>query len=55
MHEASFICKDLGAQIKAAIEHLKEHPEERTCKNCGALCDLAPKPEEMERMKTAPS
>ena len=42
VHEASFHCTDLGTQIKAAVEKFKGDKEARTCKNCGALCDVAP-------------
>ncbi|KAK8219818.1 3-hydroxyanthranilic acid dioxygenase [Zalaria obscura] len=52
VHEASFICHDLGTQIKAAVNAFKEDKEQRTCKSCGEICDVAPKPEVMEKMRT---
>ncbi|KAF2869328.1 3-hydroxyanthranilate 3,4-dioxygenase [Massariosphaeria phaeospora] len=44
VHEASFHCTDLGTQIKDAVNAFKADKETRTCKNCGTLCDTAPKP-----------
>lgn len=44
VHEASFHCTDLGTQIKDAVNKFKADKEARKCKNCGALCDTAPKP-----------
>ncbi|ORY19385.1 3-hydroxyanthranilate 3,4-dioxygenase [Clohesyomyces aquaticus] len=44
VHEASFHCTDLGTQIKDAVNKFKADKEARTCKNCGALCDTAPRP-----------
>ncbi|KAF2789542.1 3-hydroxyanthranilate 3,4-dioxygenase [Melanomma pulvis-pyrius CBS 109.77] len=44
VHEASFHCTDLGTQIKEAVNAFKADTEARTCKNCGALCDTAPRP-----------
>lgn len=44
VHEAAFHCTDLGTQIKDAVNKFKADKEARTCKNCGALCDTAPKP-----------
>jgi 3-hydroxyanthranilate 3,4-dioxygenase len=55
VHEDAFHCKDLGTQLKAAVNAFKENKEARTCKNCGEVCDVAPKPEVMDRMRTAPS
>ena len=43
VHEASFHCVDLGTQIKDAVNKFKGDTEARTCKNCGTLCDTAPK------------
>ncbi|KAF2754271.1 3-hydroxyanthranilic acid dioxygenase [Pseudovirgaria hyperparasitica] len=43
VHEAAFHCTDLGTQIKAAVNQFKEDTEARTCKNCGELCDTAPR------------
>lgn len=43
VHEASFHCTDLGTQIKDAVNKFKADKEARTCKNCGTLCDVAPK------------
>lgn len=55
VHEASFHCTDLGTQIKEAVNKFKEDTEARKCKSCGEVCDVAPKPEVMEKMRTAPS
>ncbi|KAF2201462.1 3-HAO-domain-containing protein [Delitschia confertaspora ATCC 74209] len=44
VHEASFHCTDLGTQIKEAVNAFKDDKEARTCKKCGTLCDVAPKP-----------
>lgn len=52
VHEASFHCTDLGSQIKEAVNAFKENEKARTCKSCGELCDVAPKPEVMEAMRT---
>jgi len=46
VHEASFHCTDLGTQIKEAIQKFEADKEARTCKNCGSLCDVAPKKSE---------
>lgn len=43
VNEESFHCTDLGTQIKAAVNAFKADTEKRTCKNCGTLCDVAPK------------
>ncbi|KAF1996240.1 3-hydroxyanthranilate 3,4-dioxygenase [Amniculicola lignicola CBS 123094] len=43
VHEASFVCTDLGTQIKEAVNAFKADTEARTCKGCGTLCDTAPK------------
>jgi 3-hydroxyanthranilate 3,4-dioxygenase len=43
VHEASFHCVDLGTQIKEAINIFKADMDARTCKNCGTVCDTAPK------------
>ena len=44
VHEASFHCTDLGTQIKAAVEAFKADEEQRRCKKCGEIADVAPKP-----------
>ena len=44
VHEASFYCADLGAQIKDAVNKFKADKKARTCRNCGSLCDVAPRP-----------
>lgn len=44
VHEASFHCTDLGTQIKAAVEAFQASVEARTCRNCDALAEAAPKP-----------
>lgn len=43
VHEASFHCVDLGTQIKEAINKFKDDEAARTCKNCGTLCETAPR------------
>ncbi|KAI7215361.1 3-hydroxyanthranilate [Hortaea werneckii] len=55
VHEASFHCTNLGTQIKEAVNAFKEDSEKRKCGKCGETCDVAPKPEVMEKMRTAPS
>ncbi|RMZ07683.1 hypothetical protein D0860_05014 [Hortaea werneckii] len=41
--------------IKEAVNAFKDDSEKRKCGNCGEVCDVAPKPEVMEKMRTAPS
>ncbi|KAF2718007.1 3-HAO-domain-containing protein [Polychaeton citri CBS 116435] len=53
VHEAAFHCTDLGTQIKTAVNAFRDDHEARTCKKCGEICDVAPKPEVMEKMKNA--
>jgi len=55
VHEKSFYCTDLGTQIKKAVNEFKADEQARTCGKCGEVCDAAPKPEVMEKMRTAPS
>ena len=55
VHEASFHCTDLGTQLKAAVSEFKEDEAARKCKHCGTICDVAPKPEVMEKMRKGPS
>ncbi|EME38260.1 hypothetical protein DOTSEDRAFT_75729 [Dothistroma septosporum NZE10] len=55
VNEAAFYCTDLGSQIKEAVNNFKADEAARKCKKCGTVCDTAPKPEAMERMRTAPS
>ncbi|OQN97735.1 3-hydroxyanthranilate 3,4-dioxygenase [Cryoendolithus antarcticus] len=55
VHEASFHCTDLGTQIKEAVNAFKEDAEGRKCKNCGETCDVAPKLDAMEKMRTGES
>lgn len=52
VHEDAFHCTDLGSQIKAGVNKFKDDEAARKCKNCGELCDVAPKPEVMEQMRT---
>ncbi|THX03832.1 3-HAO-domain-containing protein [Aureobasidium pullulans] len=54
VHEAAFVCTDLGSQIKEAVNAFGEDLEARKCKNCGEVCDVKPKPEVMEKMRTGP-
>merc|ERR1712169_136369 len=44
VHESAFHCKDLGTQIKGAIEEFMGQEDNRKCGSCGALADVAPKP-----------
>lgn len=44
VHEAAFHCTDLGTQIKDAVNKFKADKEARMCKNCGTICDTAPRP-----------
>jgi 3-hydroxyanthranilate 3,4-dioxygenase len=55
VHEASFHCTDLGTQIKEAVQSFEKDQAARKCGKCGELCDVKPKPDVMERMRTAPS
>ncbi|KAK6432238.1 3-hydroxyanthranilic acid dioxygenase [Oleoguttula sp. CCFEE 5521] len=55
VHEASFHCTDLGTQIKEAVNAFNEDAEGRKCKNCGETCDVAPKPDAMEKMRAGES
>ncbi|TID16759.1 3-hydroxyanthranilate 3-4-dioxygenase [Venturia nashicola] len=43
VHEKEFHCTDLGTQIKAAVEAFGRDREARTCRECGAICDVRPK------------
>jgi len=43
VNEEAFHCTNLGTQIKEAVNAFKADTEKRTCKNCGTLCDVAPK------------
>ncbi|KAF2165482.1 hypothetical protein M409DRAFT_24333 [Zasmidium cellare ATCC 36951] len=54
VREASFYMYDLGTQIKEAVNAFKEDHEARTCKKCGTVCDTAPTPEAMEKMRSGP-
>jgi 3-hydroxyanthranilate 3,4-dioxygenase len=54
VHEDSFVCTDLGSQIKDAVNKFGEDEKARTCGKCGEVCDVKPKPEVMERMRTGP-
>lgn len=40
VHEAGFALKDIGTQIKAAIEAFAADEAARTCKQCGAVLQL---------------
>ncbi|KAH8725322.1 3-hydroxyanthranilate 3,4-dioxygenase [Phaeosphaeriaceae sp. PMI808] len=46
VHEEAFYCTDLGTQIKEAVNAFKADRELRTCKNCGTICDTAPRAKE---------
>jgi 3-hydroxyanthranilate 3,4-dioxygenase len=54
VHEDSFVCTDLGSQIKDAVNKFGDDEKARTCGKCGEVCDVKPKPEVMERMRTGP-
>lgn len=43
VHEKSFHCTDLGTQLKQAIREFEADEEARRCKNCGTICDTAPR------------
>ncbi|MCJ1414349.1 3-hydroxyanthranilic acid dioxygenase [Xylographa parallela] len=43
VHEASFHCRDLGSQIKDAVNAFRDDHERRKCKNCGELADMVPR------------
>lgn len=55
VHEDSFVCTDLGTQIKAAVEKFKGDESARKCGKCGTVCDVAPSQERMEEMRTGGS
>lgn len=40
LYEAGFPLKDIGTQIKAAIEGFKDDQAARTCKHCGTVMEL---------------
>lgn len=44
VHEKSFACTDLGTQIKDAVKSFEADQGARTCKTCGEVCDVKPKP-----------
>ncbi|KAI9662476.1 MAG: 3-hydroxyanthranilic acid dioxygenase [Bathelium mastoideum] len=44
VHEKSFYCTDLGTQIKAAVQAFEKDTDARTCRKCGEICDVRPKP-----------
>jgi 3-hydroxyanthranilate 3,4-dioxygenase len=55
VHQESFHCTDLGTQIKKAVQEFEANEEARKCGKCGAVCDVKPKADVMEKMRTAPS
>lgn len=55
VHEKSFVCTDLGTQIKEAVNAFKADEEGRVCGKCGTVCDVAPSKEKMEEMRLGPS
>ncbi|KAM0692716.1 hypothetical protein Q7P36_007271 [Cladosporium allicinum] len=55
VHQESFHCTDLGTQIKKAVEEFEANQEARKCGKCGEICDVKPKADVMEKMRTAPS
>ncbi|GAB7341475.1 hypothetical protein MBLNU457_7709t1 [Dothideomycetes sp. NU457] len=54
VHEAAFVCTDLGTQIKDAVQAFEKDEEARKCGKCGEVCDVKPKPDVMEKMRTGP-
>ena len=52
VHEASFHCTDLGTQIKKAVQDFEANMEARKCGKCGEVCDVKPKADAMEKMRT---
>jgi 3-hydroxyanthranilate 3,4-dioxygenase len=40
LHESGFELKDIGTQIRDAINDFKSSPEHRTCSNCGTVMNL---------------
>jgi len=52
VYEDAFRCTDLGSQIKDAVNKFRDSGDLRTCKKCGETCDVAPKPDVMEKMRT---
>lgn len=44
VHEAAFVCTDLGTQIKAAIERFMASEDNRRCPRCGTLANSVPGP-----------
>lgn len=52
VHEEGFHCTDLGTQIKKAVQDFEANMEARTCGQCGEVCDVKPKAEVMEKMRT---
>jgi hypothetical protein len=42
----------LGTQIKKAVQEFEADLEKRKCGNCGEICDVKPKAEAMEKMRT---
>jgi len=54
VHEAAFVCTDLGTQIKDAVQAFEKDESARKCGKCGEVCDVKPKPDVMEKMRTGP-
>ena len=52
VHEEGFHCTDLGTQIKKAVQDFEADVKARTCGECGEVCDVKPKAEVMEKMRT---
>lgn len=46
VHEKGFHCTNLGTQIKEGVQAFEKDIEARTCKKCGTICDVKPKPKE---------
>lgn len=47
--EKSFVCVDLGTQVKAVVEEFGSDEEKRTCKVCGKIADVRYKEGEIVR------
>lgn len=50
--EKAFVCKDLGTQIKEAVQAFERDTDARTCWSCGTVCDVRPK--DVEALRPRP-
>lgn len=51
VHEVGFVCRDLGRQIKEAVQAFRADEGKRRCGRCGEVCRTAPSKEEAEAMR----